>query len=88
MDDPNPSIKWNDREITNPVLRALVPVLAAIFVVPFMLMSMMFMLLAVTLTLPFQPLFWIFNRRGFIQSTPDGGLSYTIDRTAFKRRED
>lgn len=83
----NPSVKWNDQEINNPVLRALVPVLAGIFVVPFIVISMMVMLMAVVVTLPLQPLFWLFNRRGFIQATPAGGISYTIDRTIFKRRE-
>lgn len=76
------SVKWNGREVQNPIMRMAVAACAVIGCAVMLPIAMAAMVCGLVVALPFHPLFRLFGRKGIAQ----GGGNFVFDKTSFERR--
>mgnify|MGYP001612676070 CR=1 FL=1 len=79
------SIKWRDREIRNPAIRAVAITCGVGIGTLAMVALVMLAIFGMMITLPFHPVLRLFGLRGFIRR--DGNdVEYVVDASSFRRR--
>jgi len=91
--DEKLSITYKDKEIENKLARALciifaVPIVGFLLVavVAMMLIAIPLMCLMAIISLPLHLALIAAGRRGFVEHTDDGGLSYSVASKGFERK--
>ena len=79
-------IKWGEKEIENPILRAVA--------VPFVLVvggiamfgAIVALMILVPISIPLHALLRLCGRRGFIEKTDSGGTAYNVSSDGFRAK--
>ena len=79
------SMKWNNREITNPIARALLGTCAIFAGSLILAVATIAIVFGILITIPFDPILRMLGRRGFIRQR-GASVDYIVDGSSFKRR--
>ncbi len=80
------SIKWNDKEVDNPIARAFMLGAAGLASVATILFLFWVFIFIIPILLIVHPILVLFKRKGFIRTNADHTFDIKMDKSSFERK--
>ena len=80
------SIKWNDKEVDNPIARAFLLGAAGLASITTILFLFLVFVFIIPILLIVHPILVLFKRKGFIRINADHTFNFIVDKSSLERK--